>query len=287
MKRLQGRRCVITGASRGLGAAVAARFSRDGADLLLVSRDKDRLSRVKGALEAGSGQHAHTVAVDLADPEAPRQIVEEAVTLLGGIDVLVNCAGIQGPIGLAVDNEWREWERTIRVNLLSVVDLTRRIVPLLPSPGGKIVTISGGGATAPRPRFTAYATAKAGIVRFCESLAKELEPSGIDVNCVAPGAMYSDMTSSIASAGRERAGTKEYESSLKLKESSAGVKERAAELCSLLASAESDGITGRLISAVWDPWEQLLQHRRELEGSDVYTLRRIVPRDRGMTWGEP
>jgi 3-oxoacyl-[acyl-carrier protein] reductase len=182
------------------------------------------------------------------------------------------------------ENDWGEWERTIRVNLLSVVDLSRRCVPLLASRGGKIISISGGGATGPRARFTAYATAKVGLVRFCETLAQEVAALGIEVNCVAPGVMNTAMTEAILAAGSQRAGDTEHENALCARRQTPDIMERAASLCTFLASSESDGITGKLISAAWDPWDRLDGHRDDLQQTDVYTLRRIVPKDRGFGW---
>jgi 3-oxoacyl-[acyl-carrier protein] reductase len=151
---------------------------------------------------------------------------------------------------------------------------------------GKIINLSGGGATGPRANFSAYATAKAGLVRFSETLAEETRHFGIDVNCIAPGFMRSRMTDETLAAGPQKAGFGELAQIERLMANAADNPRRAAALAVWLASAGSDGITGRLISAVWDPWETLADHARELRESDIYTLRRIVPKDRGLDWGE-
>jgi NAD(P)-dependent dehydrogenase (short-subunit alcohol dehydrogenase family) len=148
----------------------------------------------------------------------------------------------------------------------------------------KILNLSGGGATAARANFAAYGSAKAALVRFSECLAAETRQIGIDVHCIAPGAMYTAMTEAVLQAGPADAGEKEYCDALKLKQQGTGKMDAAVELCLFLASSASDGITGKLISAVWDPWDQLAEHRVELENSDVYTLRRIVPQDRGFNF---
>ena len=178
-------------------------------------------------------------------------------------------------------------ERALRVDLIAPVALTRLLVPMMPasrSTRGKIINISGGGAAAPRPNFSAYAVAKPGLVRFTETLAGELA-AAIDVNAVAPGPMKSAMTQAVLHAGRHSAGDREYDSASQVAACSDGGVECAAELCAFLASPASDGITGRLVSAVWDRWEELPRHLEDLKRSDVYTLRRVVPGDRGMTWG--
>jgi len=149
---------------------------------------------------------------------------------------------------------------------------------------GKIVNISGGGATSPRPGFSAYAAAKTALVRFSETLAHEVAERSIDVNSIAPGVLNSRLTRAVLDAGPDRVGRHEYEAAENTARGPIDGRERAAELCTFLASAASDGITGKLISAQWDPWPSLAEHRTDLNGSDVYTLRRVLPRDRGFTW---
>ena len=286
MTKLAGRRCIITGASRGLGATVARTFWAQGADLLLVARSEAKLKQVIGELGVRPDQRVHAMTCDLGDEETPNRIIEQAHRLLGGVSVLVNNAALQGPIGPVWENDWAEWECAFRVNLLSVVNLCRSCVPLIAtSGGGKIISISGGGAGRPRPRFTAYGAAKAAMVKFCETLADEVRPLGIDVNCVAPGPMNSAMTDAILAAGAERTGRKEYDDALGVRHQGTDVTERAAALCAFLASSESDGITGKLISALWDPWETFGKHLDELRKTDIYTLRRILPKERGFDWG--
>lgn len=284
MNQLAGRNCIVTGASRGLGAAIARRFAEEGAGLLLVARSEDLLIALQRELRGFSERPVHVLSCDLSDLDSPERVIDEAKRRFETLAVLVNNAAVQGPIGPVWENDWQEWQRTLQVNLLAPVDLSRRAVPLL-GQGGKIINISGGGASAPRARFTAYGTAKAGLVRFSETLAEELAPFGIDVNCVAPGAMSSPMTQAILEAGPDQAGEREYTVAMGLvRASDDEVAVRAASLCAFLASEASDSITGRLISAVWDPWPELESRRQELSATDVYTLRRIAPEDRGLEW---
>ena len=123
------------------------------------------------------------------------------------------------------------------------------------------------------------------MVRFAETLAEELRAHGVDVNAVAPGALNTGMLDEVLSAGPERVGQAYYQQALEQQRSGGVPLERGAELAVWLASASSDGFTAKLVSAVWDPWRELSEHRDEL-ASDVYTLRRILPSDRGFDWGE-
>jgi NAD(P)-dependent dehydrogenase (short-subunit alcohol dehydrogenase family) len=203
------------------------------------------------------------------------------------IHILVNNAGVYGPKGPIEDVDWDEWVQAIEINLLGSILTARALLPHFRAHHyGKIIQLSGGGATAPLPFISAYAASKAGIVRFMETLAEEVKPDGIDVNCIAPGALNTRLLDEVLEAGPEKVGRSFYERSVKQKSEGGAPLERGAELAVFLASAQSDGITGKLISAVWDPWEHFSDHLEDLKNSDIYTLRRIVPKDRGMQWSE-
>src|SRR5262249_40578419 len=138
----------------------------------------------------------------------------------------------------------------------------------------------GGGATKPMPYMSAYAASKAALIRFGETLAEELKGAGIDVNAIAPGALNTRLMEEVIEAGPDRVGRTFYEQTLKQKETGGTPLEKGAALCAFLASSQSDGITGRLLSALWDPWEDPVRLREVLSVTDMYTLRRIVPEDR-------
>ena len=192
------------------------------------------------------------------------------------------CRGPREPLKRTTGNLWVE---TVNINLLGTVRCCRALLPLLKAAErGKILILSGGGATKPMPFFSAYAASKAGVVRFGETLAEELKPRGIDVNMIAPGALNTKMLNEVLDAGPAGVGEAYYRAALKQRETGGASMDRAAGLCVNLASRECDGITGRLISAPWDPWERLTEYREELAGSDIYTLRRIVPEERGKKW---
>jgi NAD(P)-dependent dehydrogenase (short-subunit alcohol dehydrogenase family) len=151
---------------------------------------------------------------------------------------------------------------------------------------GKIIQLSGGGATNPLPNLSAYAVSKAAIIRFSETLAEELRGSGIDVNAIAPGALNTRMLDEILEAGPSKVGQSFYERSLKQKENGGVSLEKGADLAVFLASSKSDGITAKLISAIWDNWKEWPLHIEELNNTDAYTLRRITGKDRNFKWGD-
>jgi len=285
---LTNRSALITGASRGLGLATAVAFAREGADLWLVGRDGAALAEAAAHAAAARASSTQTIlqyAVDVTDSASMDVVVHDWLAAKASVHVLVNNAAVQGPIGEVGATDWHEWRAALEIDLIAPIRLCHLVAPHMRAAGrGKIITVSGGGGTAARPRFSAYATAKCGLVRFSETLAAELTGTGVDVNTVAPGAMNTRMLDTVLAAG-EAAGA-EHARALSQLQTGGVAPERSAELIVFLASAASDGISGRLISAVWDPWSDLPSHREDLNRSDVYTLRRILPRDRGMTWGE-
>jgi len=286
---LKGRNALITGASQGLGLAMARAYVQAGASVMLCARDGVALNdAVKELSElAGEGQIVRGRPADVSRDADVKLLVAEAIETFGQVHVLVNNAGIYGPKGGIDEIDWSEWVRTIEINLLGSVLVCRHVIPHFKSHRyGKIVQLSGGGATAPLPFISAYAASKAAIVRFAETLAEEVREFGIDVNSIAPGALNTRMLDEVLRAGPAKVGENFYKKAVQQKAQGGAPLEKGSELAVFLGSAASDKITGRLISAVWDPWETLPQHRDELSHSDVYTLRRIVPQDRGLTWKE-
>lgn len=183
--------------------------------------------------------------------------------------------------------DWAEWVKAIEINVYGSILMCRELLPHFKAQEyGKVIQLSGGGATNPLPRISAYAVSKAAIVRFAETLAEEVRGTGIDVNAIAPGALNTRMLDEILQAGPERVGHAFYNRALQQKASGGAPLDMGADLALFLASSASDGITAKLISAVWDDWAHWPEHLDELSSSDAYTLRRIAGRDRGFTWGD-
>jgi 3-oxoacyl-[acyl-carrier protein] reductase len=286
---LQGRYAIVTGASQGLGAAIAEEYVAEGASVLLCARGQQALRAVQEKLLplARASQQVLIQVADTANEAQVEALARAALAAFPHVDILVNNAGVYGPIGPLQDVDWREWVDAIHINLFGVVYPCRVMIPHFQQRNyGKIVNLSGGGATNPLPRISAYAASKAAVVRFTETLALELREHHVDVNAVAPGALATRLTDQLLEAGPERVGTAFHARMAKIKAEGGTPLQLGASLCAYLGSAESDGITGKLISAQWDPWRNLQQHRDDLDTTDIYTLRRIVPKDRGKDWGD-
>jgi NAD(P)-dependent dehydrogenase (short-subunit alcohol dehydrogenase family) len=284
---LAGRVALITGANRGLGLEIARSFVAAGASVMLCARDSAEMNRTGAELAtaAGEGQLVRWQAADVTKRLQMDSLVKQAIDELGGLHVLVNNAGVYGPFGTIDEVEWEEWVKALEINLYGSVIPVRAVLPHFKAQRcGKILQLSGGGATNPLPRISAYAASKAAIVRFAETVAEECREYGIDVNSIAPGALNTRLLDDVLAAGPERVGAEFFARALQQKELGGVPPARGAELAVFLASAASDGITGKLISAIWDDWAAWPEHLDDLRGSDAYTLRRITGRDRGLTW---
>lgn len=288
-KALSGKVAIITGANQGFGLEIARKYILAGADVMLCARSSALLREAQADLKklAAPDQKVLAKTGDVSVETDVRALVSETLTKCGGCHILVNNAGIYGPKGEIEAVDWAEWTKAIEINVYGSILMCRAILPHFKAQGyGKVIQLSGGGATNPLPRISAYAVSKAAIVRFAETLAEEVRGSGIDVNAIAPGALNTRMLDEVLEAGPEKVGKAFYERSLKQKELGGTPLGRGADLALFLASAASDGITGKLISAVWDNWAHWPEHIDELRASDVYTLRRIAGRDRGLSWGD-
>ncbi len=290
MKMLRGKVAIVTGASQGFGLAVARQFVVEGASVAICARDAILLEEVCFELAKATTQGEQKVVsftVDVSKKDEVVGFVQQVVQDLGRVDILVNNAGVYGPMGEIETIDWNEWVQAIEINLFGSILMSRAVLPYLKGQrSGKIIQLSGGGATNPMPRLSAYAVSKAGIVRFVETLAEEVKEFGIDVNAIAPGALNTRLLEEVLQAGPEKVGEGFYQKSLQQKESGGASLEIGVGLAVFLGSSASDGITGKLISGLWDNWSEWPQHLEELQQSDVYALRRITGRDRGMQWGD-
>jgi 3-oxoacyl-[acyl-carrier protein] reductase len=271
--KLANKVCVIAGASGAIGSAVARRFSTEGAHLALTFLTV-RPQKLCEELSQGPGRSA-CYRLDITDCKQVQTVIQQIRTDFAGIDVVVNCTGVLGPIGPLESLDLREWAQTVEINLLGSVYLARAVLPFMKERGrGKIILFSGGGAAYGKPYFTPYSSSKAAVVRFAESLGQELEAANIQVNAVAPGPVESRMWDEMRAAG-QAGGPKLLEELKQMGETGGASPDRAAGLVAFLASDGSNRLTGRLLSAVWDDWEHFENSMEEIAASEAFTLRRV------------
>lgn len=279
---------MITGANRGLGFEIAKHYLLEGAKVTICGRDAVKLAEAHVELaKLCDPSRLFSLTADISVPAQVDNLFNTALSKMGDVNVLIANAGVYGTKGPIEEIDWQEWSDAIDINLKGTVLVTRAVIPHFKrKKSGKIIYLSGGGATKPLPFLSAYAASKAAVVRFCETVAEELIDYGIDVNAIAPGALNTRLLDEVLEAGPDKVGKRFYEQSLKQKERGGDSLSKGAELTVFLATKASDGITGKLISALWDPWKDLSGYLNDLKQTDIYTLRRIIPADRGKAWGD-
>lgn len=271
--KLKNKIIAITGAGRGIGRGLAIKLSNEGAKLILLARTESELKVTHNLVIENSPDSVYKL-LDVSSKENVIKVFDELYSEIGNIDVLINNAGIQPPIGAFYTNSLDEWEKNISINLLGTIFCTNSVLPKMIDTGkGKIINFSGGGATGPRANFSAYASSKVAVVRFTETLAEEITGYNIDVNSVAPGAINTKMLFEVIDS-KELAGN-EFNDALKRKDNGGNDPKFVEDLMVFLASDESDGISGKLISAVWDPWQEKSFQQALKNDKDFCTLRRI------------
>jgi 3-oxoacyl-[acyl-carrier protein] reductase len=273
--KLKGKVVIVTGAGRGLGRAIAIKYATEGARIALVSRTGAELRETESQL---IGPRHAVVEADVSDEMQVGHLVKRVLSDLGTIDILVNNAGTIDPIGPASSVTGAEWTRSIQLNLFGTFYCTHSVLPtLMAKKSGKIINIAGSGE-GPLPNFSAYAASKSAIIRFTETLAEEIRRYNIDVNAMAPGGILTRMTERIYHAG-ELSGEKEVGRARTIMETGGVPLDVPAELALFLASDDSDGLTGKIISAVHDDWKSLGGNIKSVTESDMYTMRRIDSRN--------
>jgi NAD(P)-dependent dehydrogenase (short-subunit alcohol dehydrogenase family) len=267
---LKGRRVLVTGGSRGIGGECARLLAELGAAVVVVARSR---AAVEEAVAALPGEGHRAVALDVGDEAGWRAVAEEGA--LEGVAGLVSAAALLAPVGPVGSYAPREFWATMRVNVLGTLLAVHHCLPSLEAAGGAVVTLAGGGATSPQPRYDAYATSKAAVARLSENLALELAGRGVRVNAVSPGFVATGIHAATLHAGPSLAGEGYFASTERQLDAGGVPARRAAELTAFLLSEAARGITGRLLSAPWDPWEEPGFQRRLREEPDLATIRRI------------
>jgi len=277
-RRLKDKVAIVVGGGRGIGEAIALRFANEGARVVLAARSASELNRVATQIKAANGR-AHVHVTDVTDRLQVNHLVEVSLEAFGRIDVLVNAAGSYGPIGPLWEVDPEEWVNAFSVNVFSAFLLCQAVLPhMIRARRGKIVHFSGGGATAPLPRFTAYGVSKGALVRLTETLAEEVREYNIQINAIAPGAVDTKLQDQVLAAGAR--GGDLYNRMRRLRETGEGATPRhlPAELAVFLCSEDSRGLTGKLIAAPFDDWQSWDKRCiDEVMSQPWFTLRRLDP----------
>ncbi|MBY0502484.1 MAG: SDR family oxidoreductase [Bryobacteraceae bacterium] len=260
---------LITGAGRGIGKRLAIGLAQMGARVGLLARSKAELDLAALEIEHAGGTSLR-IRADVRDYEQIVAATDRIRAHFGRLDSVICAAAIQGPIGPFATTDPKAWAETIDTNLLGVMHTCRAALPgMLAQKRGKLLLLTGGGGTRPRPNFTAYASAKTALARFAESLAAEVQEHNVQVNCMAPGAAYTSMTDEILRAG-DQAGWRELEDAQEVRQSGGIAPEKQLQLAAFLISERSNHISGKLLHAS-DDWKRL---EKDSLTPEAYTLRR-------------
>lgn len=272
---LMNKKVIITGGSMGIGRALAEYLAENGATLFLIARHEKDLQETCQNLSRGYDQSHQYFYADVGNRKEIEKTVNNISLNNDYIDALINCAGIYGPIGKIGDLNLDAFEDTIKINLLGTLYTCFYCLPLLEkAKRGKIVNLVGGGASSAFPFYSAYATSKIGVARLTENMALEYKDQNIDINAVAPGFVITRLHQETINAG-EKAGKEFLKKTLAEIEKGGAGTEKTAHLTAFLLSTKADGITGKLISAVWDPWDEEEFQNKLRADKDFATLRRI------------
>jgi NAD(P)-dependent dehydrogenase (short-subunit alcohol dehydrogenase family) len=284
-KMLQDRAAIITGGNKGIGREIALAYAREGCRIALVARDEKGLRETAAFIQAETGAEALCLAVDITQRAPLDRMVRRALARFQRIDILVNAAAIVGPIGPFEACDETEWEKTIAVNVLGTYAAMRSVIPtMIAHKCGTIINFAGGGAFGARERFSAYSVSKAAVVRLTDAAARELRDHGITVNGISPGQVNTEMFETMVAAGRENVGETAWAEFEQRKHTGGDPIGEVARFALFLVSEEGRKITGRVMSVKWDPWEHFPRYVDELMTSDIYTMRRITPKDHGKNW---
>lgn len=277
---LHKKKVLITGASQGLGKEIAKGFILEGADIFICSRSIDNLKNTFLELKklASQGQQIYYKSIDVSNPDEVNDLLNEFFNKFNRIDVLVNNAGILGPKGPFENVNWEEWLYAFNINFAGSAYLIFKLIKKFKQQNnGCIIQISGGGATSPFPYMTAYASSKAAIVRFIESVSIELSSYNVTANCISPGALDTRMQKEVLEAGPDAVGKEYYDKIFEFKKKGFSPFHKAVSLViNLACGTKLQKLSGKLISAIWDDWRDFENNQDDLNNSEIYTLRRVT-----------
>jgi NAD(P)-dependent dehydrogenase (short-subunit alcohol dehydrogenase family) len=280
---LRGKSILVTGGSMGIGLECARACLAAGARVMIAARGAEALEDARAELARDAADDAvAATSADVGDASSVERVFAAFDERFARCDGVIHAAGVYGPIGRITEIDPTAWWETLQINLFGTFLVARAAARRMrANGGGRIVLMSGGGAATPFPNYTAYAAGKAGVVRLTETIAIELAPD-VEVNCVAPGFVATRLHRQTLEAG-ELAGA--FLEKTRAELARGGVPAGVGAACAaFLVSDAARGITGKFVAAPYDGYRTWPEHLAELRETDIFTLRRILPRERGMDW---
>ncbi len=274
---------IITGGSRGIGRAIAERFAQEGCNLMLASRTNSELEETAESIKKHFSVNVSSYQTNIGNENEVIAMVQQTISELGRIDILVNNAAIIGPMGEISKINGQEFFNTLKNNIGGTVFCTKAVIPYMKSQKqGCIINLSGGGGLHPLPYYDAYSASKAAIVRLTENFALELDEYNINVTAISPGAVNTKMFDEQLKADKNSIGEKNWQE-LQDRLSSGGAPiDKAPELALFIAIQNRREFNGRVISAIWDDWKNISNQKEKIIDTDIFQMRRIIPKDRDL-----
>lgn len=272
---LQNKNAVVTGGSRGIGFAITQEFISEGARVVICSRTKKELKKALEILNKNS-EVVFGIICDVSKFSDCKKLINFAKKKLKKIDILINNAGIYGPIGPFKEIDLNNWRKTLEINLMGMVYCSNLVISEMEkNKKGKIINLCGAGVGGSKtmPNFTAYFTSKFAIAGFSEVLSDELKQKNIQVNSISPGAVNTYLNEYLIKQGPKKSGKEMYKQALRQKKEGGTSPQVVAKLVSFLSSNESDRISGRLLSAKWNPPKSLKEIKEFTQ--NIFKLRRV------------
>ena len=270
--RLHGKVALITGGGRGIGQAIARAYAAEGALLALAARTDAELQATAEEIRSEFGSDVTTVVTDVRDRQQVEGAVAHALDRFGTIDVMVNNAGNTGEIGPLWKLDPDRWANVISVHVLGTYYGCRAVIPgMLERGSGRIVNMAGVGG----PNDTSYDAAKTAIINMTENLSVELTGTGVTVNAISPGSIHTRMWEEVRDMALAAGDMELYEKGVQVTSGGGASIERAAQLAVLLGSDACGGLSGRLIRAALDAFEDIPARVEAIMSSDALLLRRV------------
>lgn len=255
---LSNKTAIITGGARGIGFAIAKELVNQGVKVVVCSRTKLDLDKALKLLNTKE-EVAFGMICDVSSMSDCKGLITFAQKKLGMIDILINNAGVYGPIGSFEKINIEDFKKTIEINLIGMVYCSYLVIPIMKNNGsGKIINVCGagvGGGTL--PKFTAYFTSKFAVAGFTEVLSDELREENIQVNAISPGPVNTYLNKYLIEQGPRKSGEEMYKNAIRQQKEGGVSPELTSKLVAYLVSSDANHITGRLLSARWNPSERL------------------------------
>lgn len=282
---LSGKNILVTGGSVGIGFSSVLCALQCGANVLFCARTEELIKQALERFEElGFSARVRGISADVSDEAHVQRVFDSFSETFGRLDGVIHAAGVLGEIGTVDLASPQEWKRTIDINLFGTFLVVQQACRAMRKAGGRIVLLSGGGASGPFPHYTAYACSKVAVVRFAETVAAEMASAGVEINCLAPGFVPTRMHEQTLKAGEARAGAAYVERTQRDLAAGGVPAEFPARAAAFLLSDRCRGITGKFIAPVYDHLAEWPEHLAELQSGDLFTLRRILPSDRSLSW---